>query len=151
MNTNIYEYYVKRKRASKAAEKAASYGSAIADSTGVARLVRKLIGEDEPREHLIVLYLDVAHNVVGYNHNAVGAINQVHAYPGEIFRAALLAGAVAIILAHNHPSGATEPSASDDALTSQIKAAGHLLGITLLDHVVVSDTSHYSYAEKRRL
>ena len=150
-NTNIYEYYVKRKRASKAAEKAASYGASLTNANAVAALVRKIIGEDEPREHLIVLYLDTALNVVGYNHNAIGSDKEVYAYPREIYRAALLAGAVSLIIAHNHPSGLSEPSGADDDLTKNLKAAGALVGIPLLDHLVVTESGYYSYAERGRL
>ena len=151
MSGNIFEYYVKRKKAPKAAEKAALYGAALAEAKDVAALVRKLMGKDEAREHFIVLYLSCDHKVVGYDHHAIGADNEVHVYPREVYRAALLAGAVDIILAHNHPSGACDPSPADDELTRRLKSAGELLGIRVLDHVVVTDKSFFSYADKRRL
>jgi DNA repair protein RadC len=60
-------------------------------------------------------------------------------HPRELFRPAVLAGAAAIVVTHNHPSGDPEPSAEDLALTRRLVAAGTLLGIELLDHVITGD------------
>ena len=68
-----------------------------------------------------------------------------------MFKAALLANAAAIILAHNHPSGDPTPSADDVALTQRLRAAGDLLGIDVLDHVVIGDGHYSSFKELGRL
>lgn len=61
------------------------------------------------------------------------------AHPREIFKPAILANAVSILLAHNHPSGQPEPSGADIALTRQVREAGKVLGIELLDHLILGD------------
>jgi DNA repair protein RadC len=68
-----------------------------------------------------------------------------------VFKAALLANAAAIILAHNHPSGDATPSVDDCALTQRLQAAGDLLGIDVLDHVVIGDGQYISFKETGRL
>ena len=67
-----------------------------------------------------------------------------------MFKAALLANAAAIIVSHNHPSGDPTPSADDVDLTRRLAAAGELLGISLLDHIVIGDGRYYSFKESGR-
>lgn len=69
-------------------------------------------------------------------------------HPREVFKAAILANAAALILVHNHPSGDPEPSAEDRAITERLKQAGELLGIRVLDHVVIGDDKFRSFAEE---
>jgi DNA repair protein RadC len=68
-----------------------------------------------------------------------------------ILKAAIQALASGIILCHNHPSGNIRPSAQDDALTNRLQSAAQLMGITLLDHLILSDNTYYSYADEGRL
>jgi len=112
----------------------------------VARFVRSVL-LDNSREQFLALYLDGAHNVASYSIVSVGAANQATIHPREIFQRAILAGAIAITIAHNHPSGELTPSDADIAVTNRIKEAGILLGITLLDHVIVTDSSQNSLRE----
>jgi len=65
----------------------------------------------------------------------------------EIFQKALLMNAVSIIIAHNHPSGSLDPSSQDIAITRQIKEAGDIVGIRLLDHIVISKNGYMSFAD----
>ena len=69
----------------------------------------------------------------------------------EIFRHALLCKASAIVIAHNHPSGNVKPSLADIEITKQIQSAGKLIGINLLDHLIISDTSFYSFKSNKLL
>jgi DNA repair protein RadC len=75
---------------------------------------------------------------------AMGSLSEVEVHPREIFRGAILAGAQAVILVHNHPSGDVSPSPEDLALTRRLKAAGELLGIPMLDHLIVAQDRHQS-------
>jgi len=115
----------------------------------VARFVRSVL-LDNSREQFLALYLDGAHNVASYSIVSVGAANQATIHPREIFQRAILAGAIAITIAHNHPSDNVEPSKEDIAVTNRLRDAGILLGITLLDHVIVSDSAFASLREDIR-
>jgi DNA repair protein RadC len=96
------------------------------------------------REHFLTVLLDGQHRVVGIDDVAVGASGSCPVHPREVFKAAILANATAIIAAHNHPSGDLTPSVEDRAVTKRLVGAGTLLGIPLLDHLIVTGTSFYS-------
>ena len=72
-------------------------------------------------------------------------------HPREVFREAIGGGAAAIVLFHNHPSGDPRPSEEDVRLTKRLLAAGQLMGIDVLDHVIISETRYYSMKETRTL
>jgi proteasome lid subunit RPN8/RPN11 len=93
----------------------------------------------ENKENLVCLLLDVRYNLKGYSLISIGSLNETLAHPREIFRPAIAAAAHSIIVVHNHPSGDPSPSNSDLALTRRLSAAGRLLQISLLDHVIVCD------------
>jgi DNA repair protein RadC len=109
--------------------------SGPADATAFIRSVLL----DNSREHFIALYLDGAHQIACYSIVAIGTANQCPIHPREIFQRAILSGAVAVIVAHNHPSGSLTPSHEDIKLTKRLKEAGELLGISVLDHLIISD------------
>jgi DNA repair protein RadC len=98
----------------------------------------------EPGELLCVMLLDRKNTVLGIERLYRGAVAETHVRVGEVFRSAILAGASAIILAHNHPSGSLEPSVDDHVITREVIAGGDLLGIEVLDHVIVGGTRWYS-------
>ncbi len=124
----------------------------VSPLTGPAEVARHLddVASSE-REQIVALFLDTKNRPIGRHLISMGTIDSAPAQPRDVFRAALVAGAVnAIILAHNHPSGDVTPSPSDDDATRLIARAGTLLGIRLLDHVVLAaDGSHYSYRDHR--
>jgi DNA repair protein RadC len=103
--------------------------------------------QDEPSEVFAVLCLSTKHRVIGYYEAARGTIDSVSVHPREVFTGALLANAAAIIAAHVHPSGDPRPSAEDRDVTRRLAAAGELLGIPLLDHVIIGDHRYYSFKE----
>ena len=94
---------------------------------------------DEPRETIIALLLDSRHRVVCTHTVSIGTINCSPLIPAEVLKAALLANAAAVIVAHNHPSGDPEPPAEDRAATKRLVEAGKILGIDVLDHLVIGD------------
>ncbi len=116
--------------------------SVIDNPAMAAEIARQLIGHED-REHLIVLILNNRHKVIGSHTVGIGTLNSCQAHPRETFKAAILAGAAAIVIAHNHPSGDTTPSADDLALTARMGQAGELLGIPVLDHVIVGPEIRY--------
>ena len=103
------------------------------------------------REHFAVLFLDTKHRVIWADVPFHGSINTASVFPRAIVKAALLCNASAIIVAHNHPSGNPEPSVEDRRVTEQLQQACKLLDITVLDHLVLGETHHFSFADKRML
>jgi DNA repair protein RadC len=104
----------------------------------------RLAGLD--REQCLLVTLDVKHRLLGLHTVSVGTADHTFMAPREIFRDALLAGASAIFLAHNHPSGDPTPSADDRQVTRRLAQAGATLGVDLLDHLVVGDPDWTSLA-----
>jgi DNA repair protein RadC len=103
-------------------------------------------------EEMILICLNRANKVIGYYRISKGGIAGTVADPKVIFTIALnCAGTSSIILSHNHPSGNTKPSDSDISLTNKIKDAGYLLDISLLDHIIVTEDSYYSFADEGNL
>jgi DNA repair protein RadC len=96
--------------------------------------------------------LDGNHSIAAYNVVSVGTATSTVVHPREVFQPAILAGAVSIIVAHNHPSGSIEPSQEDFKATDQLKQASKLLGIKLLDHIIVGEKdSYYSFQEHGKM
>ena len=99
------------------------------------------------QEHLITLSLDGANGLIKKRVVSIGTLNASLVHPREVFAEPLTDRAASIIVIHNHPSGTLEPSDADKAITQRLKEAGKLLGINLVDHVIITKTSHYSFAE----
>lgn len=97
---------------------------------------RMVIGDD-PREHVCVLHLDTRHGVISVEVVTVGTINQSLVHPREIFRTAIIRSATSIVIAHQHPSGDATPSEEDINTTRALVAAGRVIGIQVMDHIVV--------------
>ena len=102
-------------------------------------------------EHFGVVLLDARHRPIKTVLLSVGTIDCSVVHPREVFRAAAAAGASAIVLFHNHPSGDPQPSPEDAALTWRLGQAGDLMGIDVVDHLVLADSRYYSFREAGRL
>ena len=100
------------------------------------------------QEHLRVVHLDTKNHVTGVSEIYVGNVNSSMVRPAEVFRPAIRDNSVAIIAVHNHPSGDPTPSPEDVAITRQLRDAGELLGIELLDHIVLARQRHVSLKER---
>jgi DNA repair protein RadC len=105
---------------------------------------------NRPVEQFGVLLLDTKHRVIRAAVLSVGTLDASIVHPREVFREAAAAGAAALVLFHNHPSGDPEPSEDDRLLTERLVAAGVLMGIDVLDHVILADTKYFSFREQRR-
>lgn len=106
---------------------------------------------DEPAEVFGILCLTTKHRVIAYHEVSRGSLDATLVHPREVFKAAILANAAAIILTHNHPSGDPTPSPDDVVLTQRLVGAGELLGIDVLDHVIIGDGRWVSFRELGRL
>ncbi len=93
---------------------------------------------DLTKEHLRGIYLNAHHKIIHDEVISIGTVNANIIHPREVFKPALEYSAAAVILVHNHPSGIAKPSKADKDVTTQLVAAGKLLGIDLLDHVIVT-------------
>ena len=102
-------------------------------------------------EHFGVLLLDTKNRVLRTTLVSVGTLDASIVHPREVFRAAAAAGAAAIILFHNHPSGDPAPSKEDIALTRRLVQAGELMGISVIDHVIISESRFHSFREDEHL
>ncbi len=101
----------------------------------------------KPNEHFITLALSGAREILSRQVVAVGGNNSATIRPREIFFEATKSHASAIIIAHNHPSGICRPSNLDVETTNHIHAVGELLGITLLDHIILTKDEYFSFSE----
>ncbi len=103
---------------------------------------------DLPHELFCCVYLDNRHRVLRFAEMFRGTIDGTSVYPREVVKEALAVNAAAVILAHNHPSGITEPSQADERITRRLKAALELVDIRLLDHLIIGDGRSTSLASR---
>src|SRR5262245_76830 len=113
----------------------------------VAELLLPLYG-NRPVEQFGVVLLDTKHRVMRTTVVTVGTIDASIVHPREIFREAAAGGAAAIVVFHNHPSGDPEPSKDDVVLTHRLVAAGVLMGIEVLDHLILANVRYFSMKEQ---
>ena len=99
------------------------------------------------QEAVVVLFLDAKNKPIGWRQVSLGPINTALIHPREIFSPAIQMCAAAIILVHNHPSGNLAASPEDKDVTRRMRAAGELLGIELLDHIILSDDGYFSFRD----
>lgn len=106
---------------------------------------------DRKQEHFLCASINGANEILHIRVVSIGLIDRSPVHPREVFADALVDRASAVIVAHNHPSGGLEPSLSDIDITTQLKAAGEIVGIALLDHIIFNRTGYYSFLEDGRL
>lgn len=100
------------------------------------------------RERFICLHLNTKNWLLSWEVVSIGSLNATVVHPREVFKAAILANAAAVVLCHNHPSGDPEPSGADLQLTRRLVKAGDVIGIEVLDHVVLTETGFVSLRER---
>ncbi len=106
---------------------------------------------NKKQEHFVVMTLDGANRLIAIRTITIGTLNASMVHPREVYADAITDRAASIIVAHNHPSGTLEPSDADIQVTQRLKDAGKLLGINMLDHIIITKTSHYSFTDDNRL
>ena len=122
----------------------------ILSSKKLAKKMQQELG-DKKQEHLVALYLNTQNQIIHQQTIFIGSATRSIAEPREILHYAIKHMATSLILVHNHPSGAVAPSRNDDQVTKLVKEACELMGIVLLDHLIVSQSSYFSYREKTDL
>jgi len=122
----------------------------ILSSQKLAKKMQQELGHKK-QEHLVALYLNTQNQIIHQQTIFIGSATRSIAEPREILHYAIKHMATSLILVHNHPSGAVAPSRNDDYVTKLVKEACDLMGIVLLDHLIVSHSSYFSYREKTDL
>lgn len=122
-------------------------GDALTDPTMAGKYMTVRLS-NQPSEVFAVLFLDIRHRAIAYEELFYGTIDGAEVHPREVVRRALHHNAAAVILGHNHPSGDTEPSAADRAVTARIKQALGLVDVRLLDHFVVGAGRYTAFAAR---
>ena len=124
---------------------------------GVAADFFRPMAQGLEQEHFWVASLDPQNHILSVETIAIGLADRCPIHAREIFRAAIIANAVGVLLAHNHPSGDTTPSAEDITATGEVYKAGKILGIEVLDHIILGTRTHrdakdyYSMRENGRI
>ena len=106
---------------------------------------------DRKQEHFLCATLNGANELLNIRVVSIGLVDRSPVHPREVFAEALADRASAVIVAHNHPTGSVDPSPSDVEVTAQLKAAGAVMGISLLDHIVFNRSDYYSFLENGKL
>ena len=107
---------------------------------------RTLFPNDE-KEHFFIIMCNTKLNVKAVHHVAMGCLDSCITHPREIFRPAIIAGAASIFLVHNHNSNSAAPSPQDREITKQLRKIGELVKIPIRDHIIISNSSYYSFAQ----
>jgi DNA repair protein RadC len=108
----------------------------------------KIALRDYPHEVFAVVFMNRANKINHFEVMSSGGISYTIVDPRIIFKKALEVKATSIMLCHNHPSGSLRPSRADEEITQKLKNAGKLLEINVVDHVIVSDEGHFSFADE---
>lgn len=122
----------------------------VTNSKSVFELMQPVIGE-LPHEEFWIIYLNNSHKVIQYTQLSKGGITGTLVDVRLAMKQALELGATAIVLVHNHPSGALYPSEADKQLTEKLKVASESLDIKVLDHLIITEETYFSFADHRIL
>jgi DNA repair protein RadC len=124
----------------------------IGNSQQAQPIIKKLIetSGNSDREQFCIIMLNAKNESIGVNIVSTGSVTSAQVCPREVLKPAILANAVALVLAHNHPSGSLSPSPDDLALTERIIQATGLLGMTVHEHLILSmmDDGYFSFADQ---
>lgn len=145
MKKSIYQYTLKRTKVMEFRE-----SEKLRTPQNAYRFLKALRLHEEEQEHMIVLILDAGSKIKAYYTVSIGLIDTTPINAMVLYRNAILYGASNIILAHNHPSGSTEPSSEDIKTTDAMVKAGKIIGIDILDHIIIG-SGYYSFREAGKM
>ena len=141
VSTHRYTFHIVRE-----SEPAYPVGATVSCPREVVQIAQHVIGS-EITECLIAIFLDARHRVIGYAEVARGTLNATRFTPRDVLVPAISLGAGALVVAHNHPSGAPDASRADRVVTAALRSACELIGVPLLDHIIVTETGFWSFRE----
>lgn len=119
----------------------------IKDPESVVKAIRASIKE-KAKEHFKLILLNTRNRIIGISTVSIGTLDSNLVHPREVFKEAIAHSAASVVLAHNHPSGDPEPSEDDLIITKRLKEAGKILGIDVIDHIIISRNSFFSFKTK---
>ena len=122
--------------------------TSVLSSPSLVRDYLRILLHDRGHEVFVVVFMDAQHRVIACEELFRGTLTQTSVYPREVVKAALSHNAGAVVFAHNHPSGVTEPSRADELLTQALKQALALIDVKVLDHFVIAGSGSVSFAER---
>ena len=122
--------------------------TSVLSSPSLVRDYLRILLHDRGHEVFVVVFMDAQHRVIACEELFRGTLTQTSVYPREVVKAALAHNAGAVVFAHNHPSGVTEPSRADELLTQALKQALALIDVKVLDHFVIAGSGSVSFAER---
>lgn len=122
----------------------------IKSSQTVAKIMRSILPKEQInyREYMYALYLNNSNKIVGYQLMSIGGLTATVVDIRILLQGALLTSSTAIILCHNHPSGTLKPSQADNQITQKVKKASEFMDIKLLDHLILTEKSYFSFADE---
>jgi DNA repair protein RadC len=130
-------------------EKDAIYGAKTITSPGeLASIVKRFLA-DTDREVFLTVNFSTANTINSIHIVSIGSLDRAIVHPREVFKAAILSNASSIALVHSHPSGSLNPSPEDIQITKKLVQCGEILNIKVVDHIIVSDDRHLSFAERK--
>jgi len=129
---HVWEYSLQRRKVLEVCE-----GEKIQCPADTAAFLRSIGLPDKEQEHFLSIVLDVKNQLKGFYTVTIGLIDRAQVHAREVYRQAIIEGASKLIVAHNHPSGDPTPSAEDIACTRDLIAAGKIIGIEIIDHVII--------------
>jgi len=119
----------------------------IKDPQSVVKAIRASI-KDKAKEHFKLILLNARNKIIGISTVSIGSLNASIVHPREVFKDAIMHNAYSVVLAHNHPSGDTEPSEDDLMITKKLVESGKILGVEVTDHLIVTKNGYFSFKEK---
>jgi DNA repair protein RadC len=122
----------------------------ITSSKSVFEIMQPIVGE-LPHEEFWIIYLNNSNKVIHKSQLSKGGITGTLVDTRLVLKEALQIGAVALILVHNHPSGTLQPSQADKQITAKLKTAAESLDIKVLDHIIITETQYFSFADEALL
>ena len=118
----------------------------IQEASAAVTLIRDRI-TDYSKEQFFIMNLDVRNRIIDLERISEGTLTASLVHPRETFASAIRKHAASVMVAHNHPSGDTQPSEEDIRITRRLKDAGNIIGIQLLDHIIITEHKHCSLKE----
>ena len=130
-------------------ERSAIYGAkTITGPEDLASVVKRFLA-DTDREVFLTVNLSTTNAINSIHIVSIGSVDRAIVHPREVFKAAILSNASSIALVHSHPSGSLTPSLDDIDITRKLVKCGEILNIKVVDHIIVSDDQHLSFAERK--
>ena len=127
----------------------------IDEPTKIAKVLQNVLKaedkNDQMKEHFWGIYFNARMNIIKIELISLGTLDMSIIHPREIYKPAIQSSASSLIVAHNHPSGAVEPSEADLSVTTRLEKAGKIIGIELRDHIIIAKDKFYSFKENNNL